>query len=238
MKDLSPNWLTEGLLDPEYKRYQLLAWLQQVEQQFAQVKLYPWFNDLLFHYRNLQQVRQNHQLIYEQFPKELTRADFARLKLVYTQLIEDDSFMRSLEEIISFSLPQLQRWVNEGRDIYNFVEENVSISPVGLTAINKDEGYFFLLAHPFSQTDIYRYQITIFEGPEDRYRAINVVHLETQPKSRLQTFESLKVELIRRQQSLPNPATWLVEARVAAPRNETLLPVVKRRLVQYILTAA
>ena len=53
MKSLSVNWFIEGSLDFEYKKYQLLAYLQQINQHFNKTKLYPDLNDLIFHYNNI-----------------------------------------------------------------------------------------------------------------------------------------------------------------------------------------
>lgn len=41
MKTLSENWLTDGWIDFEYKKYILLACLQHVGGQFKEVKLDP-----------------------------------------------------------------------------------------------------------------------------------------------------------------------------------------------------
>ena len=53
MENLKDNWLTEGLIDFEYKKYQLLGYLQKVKDSFNRVELYPFLSDLVFHYRNL-----------------------------------------------------------------------------------------------------------------------------------------------------------------------------------------
>ena len=39
MKQLNPNWLTEGWVDFEYKKYLLLAYLQKVSIDFDERKL-------------------------------------------------------------------------------------------------------------------------------------------------------------------------------------------------------
>ena len=39
MKTLPKNWLTQGWIDFEYKKYQLLAYLQEAEKEFRSVKV-------------------------------------------------------------------------------------------------------------------------------------------------------------------------------------------------------
>ena len=53
MKKLEKDWLTSGLIDFEYKKYILLAYLQEVKGNFDSNKLYPHLSDLIFHYQNL-----------------------------------------------------------------------------------------------------------------------------------------------------------------------------------------
>ena len=65
MTELSKDWLTQGLIDFEYKKYILLAYLKNVRQNFQGQILYPFLSDLVFHYRNLLSIRENKQLIYE-----------------------------------------------------------------------------------------------------------------------------------------------------------------------------
>jgi len=71
MEHLKDNWLTEGLIDFEYKKYQLLGYLKRVKESFYRVELYPFLSDLVFHYRNLMTLRENKLMTGESFPKEL-----------------------------------------------------------------------------------------------------------------------------------------------------------------------
>ena len=59
MDSLKHDWLTEGLIDYEYKKYVLLAYLKDVSRRFNQSELYPFMSDLVFHYRNLIKVRES-----------------------------------------------------------------------------------------------------------------------------------------------------------------------------------
>ena len=52
ISNLNRDWVTEGNLDVEYKKYLLLAYLQFVQQNFSQKKLYPPLSELIEHYRS------------------------------------------------------------------------------------------------------------------------------------------------------------------------------------------
>jgi len=234
MAPLKQNWLTDGLIDFEYKKYVLLAYLKEVKENFDLQKLYPFLSDLVFHYQNLQLLKNNKNILYENFPKSLTKADFEKLKLSYKLMIEDDKMMKELEEIVGYSLPLFQSALNEGKDIYEYVESKVEITPIGVTPIYADEGYMLVDQKDESLLMIYRYQITVFENYNDKYKGVNTVFIKQERKGIGRTFEQLKMDLIKHYKQLPNPATYLVMAHAFFPLNETLMPIAKRLLVRYI----
>jgi hypothetical protein len=71
MKTLSETWFAEGYIDFELKKYTLLGYLQQVTKYFTESKLYPQLADVIFHYNNLQALKENKKYLQEQFPKSL-----------------------------------------------------------------------------------------------------------------------------------------------------------------------
>ena len=234
MEQLSKNWLTEGLIDFEYKKYILLAYLMSVQNHFNDNKLYPFFSDLLFHYKNLLHLKENKKLLYENFPKKISKADFDKLEVVYEQIINDDKIMLEIEDIISYALPRFQQYLSDGKDIYDIVDDKISISPVGLSPIDPQAGYLFVYIDNKPETKIYEYQMTIFENADEKYRGIHTQYLESVPKSLANTFETIKIDLIRKYKKLPNPGTFLVCSKHNFPFQETLFPIAKRKLIQYI----
>jgi hypothetical protein len=237
MKTLSNNWLTEGLIDFEYKKYVLLAYLQDVKQSFTSQKLYPFLQDLVFHYQNLRTLNDNKQLIKDSFPERLTSSDLKEMSLNYEKTIPDDSVMAELQDIISYSLPELQKHLAEGKDLYEYFESKMNISPIGITPLFPDEGYLFVAEKEKRETKIYEYQISIIQNSTEKYRGIYAQHIETKRKSTFETYEKMKIDLIKERKKLPNPATYLVESNVSCPHEESFLPIAKRLLVKYISTS-
>lgn len=238
MEKLSKDWLTQGLIDFEYKKYVLMAYLQTVKTSFNKIELYPFMADLVFHYRNLLTLRENKSLIRESFPKELSVEDFKKLELSYKKMIEDDAVMTELESIIDFALPQIKGSLHEGSVIYEYVESKCEISPVGVTPLYANEGYLFVTQPPEKETNIYRYQVSIFEGSQEQLRSLNTEFIDRVEKNLVNTYENLKLELIRKFKDMPNPAAYLILARMKFPFSETLMPVAKRLFVKHISQAA
>lgn len=236
MQTLPENWLTDGLIDYEYKKYILLAYLQNIKEAFELKEIYPHLNNLIFHYRNLLKIKENKSIFYESFPKSISHADFKKLEIVYKQVIKDDDIMKEIENIVHFALPKLKSFVENGKEIYEFIEENIEIAPIGITPLYSDEGYFFLKPHKYNETFIFRYKISVFEASSERFQGINTELIEKSQKRIGETYEGKKMELVKQFKHLPNPATFLVVSKIACPVDSTLLPISKRMLVQRINT--
>lgn len=143
MKTLSETWFADGYIDFELKKYTLLAYLQEVNTYFNENKLYPQLADVIFHYNNLVAFRENKKYLQEQFPKKFTGIQMEKLQLLYEQMIEDDELMQELEEIIHYSTGKIKTAISNGTEIYEFVEDKLTIFPVGLIPLEIHEGYFF-----------------------------------------------------------------------------------------------
>jgi hypothetical protein len=234
MEKLSKDWLTQGLIDFEYKKYVLLAYLQTVKQSFGKVELYPFLADLVLHYRNLVAVKENKTLFRESFPKELSLEEIRKLELRYRELVEDDKIMDELESIIDFAIPKIKDSLQEGTVIYEYVESNLEISPVGVTPLYANEGYLFVTQPPEKETNVYRYQVSIFEDSKEQLRSLNTHFVESVDKNLVNTYERIKLDLIKKYKDLPNPAAFLMLSKLKVPFTETLMPVAKRLFVKHI----
>jgi hypothetical protein len=236
MEKLTENWITDKLIDFEYKKYLLLAYLQKVSDNFDAHKLYPFLSDLVMHYRNTISIKESKNAVYNTFPSKLKGADLEEFKLIYEKMVEDDALMGEIEQIIEFSIPQFEHYLSEGKKIYDFIESRVNISPVGIIPLKSDEGYMILEDGSRDGTKVFEYQITIFNNANDKYRGIHTQYLVSYKRSLSNTYESLKTELIRSHKKYPNPATFLIESEIQLPLEETFLPLAKRVLVKYVST--
>ena len=194
--------------------------------------------DLIFHYNNLVDFKKNKSLMQQAFPQRLTQADIAAVKLTYQKIVDDDSSMREIEQIIAYALQKMDPAIQTGKEIYDFVESQLNIDPVGIVPLQPFNGYFSLRNGRERTNFIYEYSITIFENKDDKYRGININFIDTYEESILNTPEALKLNLIRRNQYMPNPAVYYVQSDITFPLEQTLLPVAKRSLVKYISKAA
>src|SRR5215203_6350682 len=238
MKQLSETWFAEGYIDFELKKYTLLAYLKQINQYFDVNKLYPQLSDLIFHYNNIVAFRENKKYLQEHFPKKLTGIQIEKLQVLYEQMIEDNDLMQQLEDIINFSADEMKTTISNGAEIYEFVEGNLTITPIGLLPLDIQEGYFFLSTGKSKSTRVYEYRLSIFEKHNENFRSIKTAYVEMMQRSMANTYENIKYGLIKSRNHLPNPAVYSIETELSFPVEETLLPIAKRSLVKFICQPA
>lgn len=231
---LNDDWLTEGLIDFEYKKYLLLAYLQNVRTSFSKVELYPHLSDIVFHYRNLLSLRENKSLIVDNFPKELSVEKLSQLEISYRKIIEDDAVMQEIESIMEFAIPRLRDHLEEGTTLFDFVESKCELTSVGVVPLYVREGYVFMTQPPEKETTIYRYQITMYQHATEPMRGLQTQYVCTSVYGLANTYENIKMELARKYSDLPNPAVFLVLSKMKFPFQPTLVPVAKRLLIKYL----
>ena len=236
MKKLNANWFVDGLQDFEYKKYVLLAYLQDVQRSFDRTLLYPVLSEVIARYNELYNFNQTKQEFEAKLPKKMRGVDWTKLKALYASLLEDDEALREIEEIVAYSLPRMKNSVEEGRQIYEFIEDAIEIGPIGLLPLYRDEGYFLLQGGHTTLVKAYEYQITLFENSTERYRGIQTQCIGQFQLSLASSFESIKMDLIKNHRVFPNPATFAICSQLEFPEEEAFVPVAKRKFMRFLAT--
>jgi len=231
MGKLSKDWLTEQHIDLELKQYVLLAYLQEVKESYKATKIYPYLGELIEHYKNLLLIKKHQEELIDQTPKELKGFDFTNGKIQYKKPELDNELLETINNIIDFAMPLLAQNIQEGKTIYDLVEEHFTFKSVGISPLNHDEGY--LLLHCANEKDVYayQYQLTLFTTSEKSYRGLYVDHYVSTITS---SYENIKSDLIQKNKDLPNPAVYALDCSLNIPLHETFLPVAKRYFVNKI----
>lgn len=233
MKHLNANWLTEGLIDFEYKKYVLLAYLKHIQKCFKSKKLYPFLSDLFEHYNNLLAIKTNKDTTSDGFPSKINKLNFNELTIEYEELLKDSTHIKIIERIIDYALPSMKKFIINGQEMYDWVEQHLSISCIGILPIYTNDGYM-LLKQKNSSTSVYEYNITIYNRSNESFKAVKTKYLTSYKKSLNNTFENIKADLIKNNKDLPNPATYLFETELNIPYKETFLPIAKRSLANIV----
>ncbi|WP_420387195.1 hypothetical protein [Roseivirga sp.] len=234
MTQLRKDWITDGLIDFEYKKYVLLAYLKHVEKNFDQARLFPFLTELIDHYQDAKVLKDKKQSIQSKMPREISRLDLSKLEIIYKDLNESDETLKDIEEIVDYALPTMQKTLGKGKEIHEWVESELKIDPVGIIPMYKDEGYVMLEVGNSKLTDVFQYQIKKFIMFNEQMRGIYFRWIDRFSRGIGDTFEQLKLQLIRTYQVLPNPATFLIHGELPLPMEETLIPMSKKMVLKTV----
>lgn len=237
MGTLSENWITEHLLDFEYKKYMLLGYLQQVKTHFNEQKLYPDFAELIAHYKNLIELKSNTYSIENKFKKNLKGFDFENMKLVYDEVV-DNELLEELKQIIYFSEPLLAKEIHIGRSIFDYAERHIIAEHIGILPLYKTEGYFLLAPFQSKQVLVYSYQFSKINLLQQEVYGLTTSYFSTYTTSLSKPVDKIKREIIESNPDFPNPPVYLFKAKAELPKDETFLPVAKRLLYKQVHLAA
>ena len=238
MEQLAKTWITDGVLDPEYKRYIMLAYLQTVGLAFRENKLYPKLAEVIAHHEQLLRFRQSHDAMQAVFPQQITGVNVQEQRLDTIPLLNDSPELRQIREIVDTAIPAFEQVLHEGKSIYDFVETHLHIEPVGISPLYKLEGYVLLHDGHAKDVSIYRYKLSRVTRSDGKYSTLQTDFIGRQRKTLEVTFEAIKHRLIADHPELPNPACFRVQTDLKFPLIETYLPVSKRLLLQQLLQAA
>ncbi|MCX7728523.1 MAG: hypothetical protein N2203_03540, partial [Bacteroidia bacterium] len=206
MFKLSHNWLTEGMMDAEYKQYLLLAYLRDIHEVFEHRILYPPFAELIQHHRNLLKIKHNLQNIKE-YHAELKGIDWQNMKLIYTSQPESESGqtpnktdMEIIEEIIDFSIPKMEDELEHGKKIFDEIEKKLKYTTVGISPLDKSIGYLFIQNYPDHEFCVYKYEISSIYSEIDNekvaFKGLKTEYLATYTLNLSKSLTSIKQEII------------------------------------------
>jgi hypothetical protein len=231
MGTLKNNWLTENHIDFEYKKYMVLGYLQDIKKQYERQELYPALADVIVHYKNLKQIKDNATNIKKGFSKDVTGIDWQKMELIHKKENVSDDLFQELEMIIDFSMPLFADKINTGKKMYDYVEQNLSLSVVGIAPLRKEEGYLIINTENQQEVYVYQYGFSVLHNIQEHVRQLYTEYISTYTHTINNTFEKIKQDLISTRKDLPNPAVYAIKSAISTPFTETLLPIAKRFFV-------
>lgn len=234
---LSLDMFFTGPNDMELRRYRIHNGLKECRSAFTHNRLYPLLAELVDLHAALIDLMSNMSDIQGHLPHRLKEIDLEEGKLIYEQAgLTDDDLMRA-SELIVWALPLIKQSIEEGADIFNFVDEHIRIEQVGILPMYREEGYWFVPEHKASLLHLLRYELSLFTSANERYRSLKTTAVGEIEQSNVQPApEAIKLQLIEQYRDLPNPATFICETDLDFPYSETILPVAKRKLMAQVFS--
>lgn len=228
---LDLNLFTKVRDDIEKRQYIILAELKKISSEFQYYRIYPHLSRLVEIRRTLSEVINRLSDLRNKFPKRIGKIDWVNRTIEHEVVFVDGTDLRAVERLINWALPQIEKVIHEGIAIHDYVENELSVEHVGILPNYRDEGYFFIPDNRESKLNLFRFELSIFKSADDQYRALKTKLLKSLENRVHRSPASIKLELIREEKELPNPATYAFDTGLEFPFDQTILPVAKRKLM-------
>lgn len=223
--------------DFEVRQYQILNALAEVRSDFSRNRIYPTLGELIELYSTLAHISRSADGIRQELPRRVAGLDLNTQRIIYESLNLSQRDIEAVGELIDWSLPHIQRAIEEGQTIFNFVDENLGVEEVGIVPSYTEEGYLMIPEPTRRLLHVLRYEVSIFTGSDQRYRNLKTISIQSIPLGLIeQSPASIKKQLIEQHRDLPNPATYLFHTELDFPYVETILPVAKRKFMRRLFS--
>ena len=237
MADLRLDHFLGALRDMESAQYRILDALNRSRQAFKKNIIYPDLGALVNLYGSLRQLTGRMNEVEQGMPRRLREIDLRNNQLLYDIPAMEEDQQLQVRELIDWAMPHIQETIEEGKTIFEFVEEQLHLGEVGIVPAYVEEGYLLVPNRLTSELYILQYTISLFTDVKERYRSLKTNLIKTIPhRSVYHSPHAIKLELMEENRSLPNPATFFCTVELDLPFEQTLLPVAKRKLMRHLYT--
>jgi hypothetical protein len=234
--ELSIELFTQVRSDIEKNQYLIRAVLQNIKKEFQHNRIYPYLSHLINLYRTLSDIANQLEDLRSRFPKRIKKVDFVNQKIEREVIFGEESDIKRVQELIGWALPYIEETIEEGKTIYEFVNKEIELQEVGIIPNYTDEGYLFVPNNKKSQLLLFEYQVSIFRRTQDKYRSLKTTFLRSKAQNRAKLSpNAVKLDLIDENKKLPNPAAYSFQTALYFPFNETIFPIVKRKLLKRLV---
>lgn len=235
MSALSLELFTGAVDDVERTQYEILAGLQTAESAFDEKRVYPHLGQLVQLHAALMTVLERTEEFRTPETGRITGIDWDEASMTYEWPELKDTEMTVVEDLIRWALPQIRSTIEMGRSVYENVEDNLELETVGIVPSYLEEGYLMVPERGADVLHVLRYELSIIQEEGEKYRALRTRHCKTIAQEGVDVHpSSIKLDLLKERRDLPNPATYFSNTDLHVPYKETLLPVVKRRLIRHL----
>ncbi len=221
--------------DVEAAQYRMLDSLGQIRRAFTNNVIYPHLGELVRLHSALQELSDQLRGFREALPRKMVGLDPETNRVIYERALSGGGHLEGVEEMVRWAMPHIRSAVEEGRAIFEFVEENLHMGEVGLVPSFVEEGYLFVPDKGAAVLHVLRYSLSIIVESGERYRTLKTALVESvEVGTVVPSPQSIKLRLLERTRDLPNPATFFFDTDLDFPFEQTMLPVAKRKLMRHL----
>ena len=224
MRLTSPDFFIEPPIDFEHKKWLLLSFIKDIKDDFSNKILEPSIEQLTYKIKNLKKWKYSREFFLKSTNAgQIKSIDWGRLCFVY-DIPEEAKEIIEINNIVEFGLDNLLPVHKIGREIFREIEQQIKWDTVGIVPNYKNEGYLLVQINK----DINTYYYKIFMN------YVDIELIDKREMSFFNTYENIKLDLIKERKSLPNPMVFILKTE-QYPIEETIIPIIKKNLASKIL---
>lgn len=234
---LSPDWMLAEPIDFEYNKYTLLDYIQKCEKSFEGFKIYPDFVELSLHLANVQSIFKEKLILttdkkFEFCDDEILLKELTPKRL---PLLSQDQF-DELEKTLMYSGNKLMDAFSIGKSIWSIVYESTSVKlKKNKRNLDRGYGYIYFGIKDTKKFFIWEYSIKKMRGKTQESKMYLKKIYEGNPEG-----EVLSDVIMKHTEWTEDPfqsklPVFEVHSNQNFPFEETLVPMVKRKVLSYIL---
>ncbi|WP_456425594.1 hypothetical protein [Rhodocaloribacter sp.] len=235
MSRLSLDLFLSAGADFEGAQYRILDRLKRIRGAFSRNIIYPHLGELVEVYGALKRLLGSLDDLQKSLPGVLKGIDPETHEVLFEKPELGTGHMGLIEDLIQWALPLIQDAIEEGRTIFEFVEDHLYLEEVGLVPSYVEEGYLLVPDRRSRCLYILQYNLSIFTSAEERFRSLKTTHVKTIEYEGIAVApQVVKLDLLAERRELPNPATYFIETVLDFPYEPTVLPIAKRKLLRHL----
>jgi len=235
---MKTDWLFQEPIDLEHKQYVLLNYLQKLDKNLNNFKLYPQFQEISLHLASINLLIEKGQIL--TLNRVLKEPDD---EILISDLVPTNCPLLTKEEILEvyhvckYSSTKLSDYFNHAKAIWDIVNDAISIDPVkNKKNIEPKQGLFFLNYN--DKTLLYEFIIK----PIKKGTLETKCHIKKICECSINEFEEklkeVKKPLIKGLQESEVHSKLIIftiNHNNNYPLKETLLPIAKRKIMNYMI---
>lgn len=234
MKQLNLDAFCSKEADIEINQYKILSGLKHYREEFNKNRLYPYLAELVYLASQLEDVVEKKGQLSIPLPKGIKNRE--KEKNVFVEIVDNPVDVKDyLFDLIEWALPLIKEVIEEAYVLYSFVEENMIIHEVGTIPIFKDNGFIFVPDNSHKVLQIHRYEYSLYSSDAKPFSSLQTSFVEIEDAIKFNGEEEIiKVNLVKKYMEKPNIAAYICENDYDFPFDETVFPIAKRKLLNYL----
>ena len=231
---LDTDWIFQGYVDVEHRRYVLLDYFKKMGKFLEEVKIYPMFLELSIHLGNIHTLLRDNKILYTD--KEILTPDYELLpedlKMKDIPVLSEEEEI-AYQQILKESQTLIKDYFNFAKSLWTLVFDSIDIKVKRNKGnIKSKTGFFYYRLNDLVY--VWKYQTRKVYKVDDQYRTtLDLIYngeiKDLTIKKILTKFS--KTYETKGESKLP---VFEMSAEIDYPIDETLAPMFKRKLLTFI----